>query len=686
MQILHKRRKPWSEAEKKVAFSIFYKSPSTYKYLRRNNIILPGERTIQRWLNGINYSPGFVPEYLSQVKNKVSIMSDQQKKCTILLDEIAIMKCIEYNKTLDLVEGFQDLGPFGRSSALSKHALVIMIRGLHQNWKFPFSYFLTGSGVKGDELVKIIKQCVNQLSNVGLLPVAIVCDQGTQNRRMYDLLGGSQSKPTTKLNDKELFLIYDVPHLLKSVRNNLLNGDIKLKNKTITFKDISDTYKIDILSNKSRSMPKITSKHLQPNAWQKMSVKLATQIFSKSVSAAINTCIQTGELKSKTAKDTAEFIAQMNDTFDCLNSKNLYDKNPNRRPLSETNSYIFEVLEKTCSIFLEAEKVDYKKKSTKPPCFTGFIWSINAIIGLFNSENSNWQNINIDKSKTFFLLTNRLNQDPLENMFSIVRQKNGYNKNPTARVFRSCFANICSFSLMKCSELCNCEEDNDEYLTVNSLENCNLSSPDLTCSQSNSQNNLNENIIFDEDEELLIDSSVSSNILLEINSKDQLFNQPVTLETCSVFYFVGYLAKKCIKKFNCSNCETNLFNTDEFLNDPNSLLMINKTFDWITSGGLCVPSSYLIDLCNICLNIYEEKWHIIESQNDILNTLLNISFDKIKKKFPNFCDDNCKEHFYYIFRLLFTTKIYKYCKEKSSQCGPSNTTKPVPKLRILQNQ
>lgn len=35
MQILHKRRQPWTNIERKVAFSIFYKSPSTYKYMRK---------------------------------------------------------------------------------------------------------------------------------------------------------------------------------------------------------------------------------------------------------------------------------------------------------------------------------------------------------------------------------------------------------------------------------------------------------------------------------------------------------------------------------------------------------------------------------------------------------------------------------------------------------------------------
>lgn len=49
MQIQHKNRKPWTPEEKKIAFSIFYKSPSTYKYMRKNKITLPGESTMRRW-------------------------------------------------------------------------------------------------------------------------------------------------------------------------------------------------------------------------------------------------------------------------------------------------------------------------------------------------------------------------------------------------------------------------------------------------------------------------------------------------------------------------------------------------------------------------------------------------------------------------------------------------------------
>lgn len=70
----------------------------------------PGVSIIRRWLKLIEYLPGFVEEYIRQIKLKVSTMSYTDKKWVILLNEMAISKYMEYNKTIDLIEGFQDLG------------------------------------------------------------------------------------------------------------------------------------------------------------------------------------------------------------------------------------------------------------------------------------------------------------------------------------------------------------------------------------------------------------------------------------------------------------------------------------------------------------------------------------------------------------------------------------------------
>lgn len=63
------------------------------------------------------------------------------------------------------------------------------------------------------------------------------------------------------------------------------------------------------------------------------------------------------------------------------------------------------------------------------------------------------------------------------NFFSITCQKNGYNKNPIAWIFWWDFRKICIHSSMKCSEKCNCENDDDEFLNVNVLKDFQIDTP-----------------------------------------------------------------------------------------------------------------------------------------------------------------------------------------------------------------
>jgi len=56
--------------------------------------------------------------------------------------------------------------------------------------------------------------------------------------------------------------------------------------------------------------------------------------------------VATGQIKSNTALHTSEFINVINNMFDSANSKNLYNQNPNRRPLSPKNPIVFENLKR----------------------------------------------------------------------------------------------------------------------------------------------------------------------------------------------------------------------------------------------------------------------------------------------------------------------------------------------------
>lgn len=136
-----------------------------------------------------------------------------------------------------------------------------------------------------------------------------------------------------------------------------------------------------------------------------------------------------------------------------------------------------------------------------------------------------------EENKSYFLLTNRLNLDPLENMFSIMRQKNGYTRNPTARILRSCFASICTFSLMKVSEKCNCETDSDDYLTVDILSDVEINNiikdqtPD-NCFKTSAMDSTDSSL-----------SSKSESDVTDMTESETI--KKVNLEECFVVYFAG---------------------------------------------------------------------------------------------------------------------------------------------------
>lgn len=62
-----------------------------------------------------------------------------------------------------------------------------------------------------------------------------------------------------------------------------------------------------------------------------------------------------------------------------------------------------------------------------PPSFDGFVHTLTAVSLLW---------ADLESEGKLYLLTNRLNQDPLENEFGIQRQKCGFDRNPSVKAFR----------------------------------------------------------------------------------------------------------------------------------------------------------------------------------------------------------------------------------------------------------
>jgi len=86
--------------------------------------------------------------------------------------------------------------------------------------------------------------------------------------------------------------IYDVPHLLKCIRNNLLTKDLEYKVDNITkyakWSHLDDLYRMVSAIPDCKILPWLTDQYIVRDKIGKMKVKYATKVFSQRVSSTMN--------------------------------------------------------------------------------------------------------------------------------------------------------------------------------------------------------------------------------------------------------------------------------------------------------------------------------------------------------------------------------------------------------------
>uniref|UniRef100_A0A1Y1L874 Transposable element P transposase n=1 Tax=Photinus pyralis TaxID=7054 RepID=A0A1Y1L874_PHOPY len=293
-------------------------------------------------------------------------------------------------------------------------------------------------------------------------------------------------------------------------------------------------------------MYKITQEHLNPNSFQKMRVKFAVQIFPHTVAAAIKSAQEIGQLRSTTSFATATFIENINNIFDALNSRVLRDANPYKRPLSIYNSKTEDVLEAGLVLFENIEVYENNRQRKNIYCLKGFQCTIKAILLLWNK---------LKKEQVKYLLTNFTNQDPLENVFSVVRNCSGYNPNPTIRQFRISMERIISIRLKSNLGNSNCEIDDSEHLDLD---------VDIPMANNESNSEMSGNISFLRQVSELNKSSNIENSEKVIQNKENIGPIPEkpTLELSSNIYVAGYLAHTLLKHHDCEICKPIILKSD----------------------------------------------------------------------------------------------------------------------------
>jgi hypothetical protein len=149
----HKPRGRWWNFEEKIlALSLLKRSPKSYIFLQ-TLFPLPSGRTLQSLLNTVPFRSGINTHVCDALRHSLQKMSEKDRCCCLLFDEMSFRENAWFNQKFDCIEGFEDLGSQGRTCNIANHVLIFVVCGLHRKWKQPV---LTASVV---EVLRLRRLC-----------------------------------------------------------------------------------------------------------------------------------------------------------------------------------------------------------------------------------------------------------------------------------------------------------------------------------------------------------------------------------------------------------------------------------------------------------------------------------------------------------------------------------------------
>lgn len=135
-------------------------------------------------------------------------------------------------------KGFTDNG-LNRKCEIGDHVTLWMLKSVSvsDSWKQFIAYTFSKSGCTY-EIMGTYKTIVRKSQAIGLQVMPSVCDQGAVNSKaIRELISQSRAdvyrrgqeprNDVIKIGDDTVIPLFDPPHLLKAMRNNLLTKDLQ---------------------------------------------------------------------------------------------------------------------------------------------------------------------------------------------------------------------------------------------------------------------------------------------------------------------------------------------------------------------------------------------------------------------------------------------------------------------------
>lgn len=613
-------RKKYDPQLRAFALTLNFYSPKAYNFVRDTfNNSLPHSRTLQKWYQSVEGSPGFTQEALNAIRMKVE---DARRigstvVCNMVMDEMAIRKKVEW--TGDKVVGYVDCGTGIDTDCthIAREALVFMLVAVNAAWKVPVAYFFI-NGLTALEKAALVSQCLEQIHTTGALVASLTFDGTITNLSMCKNLGANLNinglKPYFEhpITKHKVFIFMDACHMIKLIRNCLgTKKIIGVKNNKVEWRYFD--LLVELQNDEGlHAGTKLRYRHVEW-AQEKMKVRLATQTFSKSVADAFLYLCEDLKLESfAEVQETAKFALIFNNVFDILNSRTQFAKYDYQKALSpDTKELFFNTMTSTID-YIKSLKLDGEPilNTIRKTGFLGIIVCCTSLMEYYK--------IYVEEQQLLkYLLSYKFSQDHLEIFFSVVRSRGGFNNNPTCRQFQSTFKR-----LLIHAEIKGASGANAVALDATSILQC--SSKDTV--KQNSQGDVL--VCFNNYHQETIESDHDYHVI----------HQPWHLSEYTIdiiSYISGFVVKSIKKQVKCVKCLQILEGSTSI-----SKLQDRKEYGRLTKSSTVVHKICLIAEKSFRLN--QAKIDRFLNKPNLKPILINDSLSKI----PRSLLDAYGDHFY----------------------------------------
>ncbi|XP_019470172.1 DNA transposase THAP9 [Meleagris gallopavo] len=537
---------------------------AAYEQLRKV-FPLPHPASLINWLSNDAAAPGFSNDMFLQLQEKVERGEQAYCYCTLMVQDMSLQKCQEWDRQTQRLTGFIDLGAGSLDAdeaPLASEAVVVMAAGISSPWRAPLGYFFVSS-VTGCLLAQLLRQAISKLNNIGVTVLAVTSGAtacGAETARALGIRINPQRircafhHPPSSAHCIAYF--FDVCHALQLIKNTLQYFQkIQWLSDTVQWQHV-----VELATLREKKLLGRRSCHPEREETYQLEVNLAAQLFSEGVADALEHLQKLGLASFQNCGGTVKFLRMMSRLC------NVFHGNGLKGPLPAGNyNKISPLFHEAKSFFvtLTDSTGRYIIKSKRRLGFLSF---------LLNAESLKWLYSNPvlqEGAPSQRFLTSAFSLDPLEQFLWALQQACSTGSgNPTCAMFQAAYRKV----------LAGCSLEPDTLHSTANTSSLDLSHrTDLTLGSICSQYNPAHRRMLAAElpcAGLLLRDSPLSNALTDLS----LYKQSIT-------FAAGLVAEQLASSLRCEACVASLFESDGSRLRCGAVLYIKKLH------GLSLPSA-----------------------------------------------------------------------------------------------